>query len=110
MADVLDHIDYAVDLLGVNHVGIGTDLDDRSLNRGETPPTSSLRHYRPSHPNVYGAGPTDVYDPYPKGVHRHTKLEGLTRGLVARGYTDKEIEKILGENFLRLFDAVWQDG
>jgi membrane dipeptidase len=106
--DVLDHIDYAVDLMGVDDGGIGTDLDDRSLDRGETPPTSSLRTYRPSHPDVYGEGPTDVYDPYPDGIDRHTELETLTRGLVDRGYTDKEIQKILGGNFLRLFEDVWK--
>lgn len=106
--DVLDHIDYAVDVMGVDHVGIGTDLDDRSLDRGETPPTSALRHYRPTHPAVYGAGPTEVYDPYPDGVHRHTKLQNLTRGLVDRGYGDEEIAKILGGNFLRLFEKVWE--
>lgn len=107
--DVLDHIDYAVELMGVDHVGIGTDLDDWSLDEGETPPTSSLRNYRPTHPAVYGKGPTDVYDPYPEGVHRHTELETLTRGLVDRGYTDEEITKILGGNFLRLFEKVWQE-
>lgn len=105
--DVLDHIDYAVEVMGIDHVGIGTDLDDRSLDRGETPPTSALRHYRPTYPEVYGAGPTEVYDPYPEGVHRHTELETLTRGLVARGYDDEEIAKLLGGNFLRLFDTVW---
>jgi len=105
--DVLEHIEYAVDLVGIDHVGIGTDLDDQSLDRGETPPTSSLRHYRPSHPAVYGEGPTAEYDPYPTGVDRHTKLETLTRGLVARGHTDEAITKILGGNFIRLFETVW---
>ncbi|UTF55716.1 dipeptidase [Natronosalvus rutilus] len=105
--DVLNHLDYAVDVMGVDHVGIGTDLDGRSLDREETPPTSALRHYRPNHPEVYGAGATDVYDPYPEGINRHTGLRTLTRGLVVRGYTDEEISKILGGNFLRLFEEVW---
>jgi len=107
--DVLNHIEYAVEVMGVDHVGVGTDLDDRSLDRGETPPTSALRHYRPSHPAVYGAGRTDMYDPYPDGVHRHTELPTLTAGLVDRGYTNKEITKILGGNFLRLFEEVWEN-
>lgn len=107
--DVLDHIDHAVDVMGVDHVGIGTDLDDRSLDRGVTPSTSALRHYRPTCPAVYGEGPTDVYDPYPEGVHRHTELRNLTRGLVDRGYADEEIAKILGGNFLRLFEEVWEN-
>jgi membrane dipeptidase len=58
---------------------------------------------------VFGRGPVDTYDPYPEGVHRHTELETLTRGLVARGYDDGEIRGILGENFLRVFEQVWDD-
>ena len=106
--DVLDHVDHAVDVMGLDYVGIGTDLDDRSLDRGETPPTSALRHYRPAYPAVYGEGPTDVYDPYPEGIHRHTELGTLTRGLVDRGYADEEITKIIGGNFRRLFEEVWE--
>jgi membrane dipeptidase len=30
----------------------------------------------------------------------------ITRGLVGRRYTDQQIEGILGENFLRVFEAV----
>ena len=31
----------------------------------------------------------------------------ITKGLVARGYSDAEIGKILGENWLRIFGAVF---
>ncbi len=34
-------------------------------------------------------------------------MPNFTRGLVARGYSDPEIEGILGGNFLRLFKKVW---
>jgi membrane dipeptidase len=105
--DVLDHVDHAIDVAGVDHVGFGTDLNDHALDVGTTPPDSSLRHYRPDHPDVFGLGPVDTYDPYPSGVHRHTELETFTRGLVARGYDDEEIEGILGENFLRVLEEVW---
>jgi len=107
VTDVLDAVDYLVDLVGVDHVGFGSDLNDRALDSGVTPPGSSLRTYRPDHPEVFGRGPTDRYDPYPEGVDRHWKLETLTRGLVARGYHDNEITAILGGNFLSLFEAVW---
>lgn len=105
--DVLDHIDHVVDLVGVDHVGFGTDMNDRALDRGVTPAHSAYRHYRPDHPDVYGRGPTERYDPFPAGVDRHTKLRNLTRALVSRGYSDGEIEQILGGNFLRLFEDVW---
>ena len=105
--DVLDHIDYIVDLVGVDHVGFGTDMNDKALDDGVTPPYAAYRNFRPDHPEVYGRGPIERYEPYPRGLHRHTELPNLTRGLVARGYADDEIEKILGENFVRLFDVVW---
>jgi len=36
------------------------------------------------------------------------KAPNITKGLVARGYSDDEIEKILGGNFLRVFRNVWE--
>lgn len=107
--DVLDQIDYLVDKIGVEHVGFGSDLNDKALDEGVTPPGSSLRHYRPSHPEVFGRGPTETYDPYPEGLNRHTKMQNLTRGLIDRGYSDEEVKKILGGNFLRLFEEVWDE-
>ena len=106
--DVLDAIDHVVNLVGSGHVGFGTDINDVYLDEGRTPAFSSLRTYRPRNPEVFGHGPVDRYDPFPAGLDRHTKLPNLTRGLVARGYTDDEIRGILGENFLRLFETVWE--
>ena len=104
--DVLDQIDRAVELAGIDHVGFGTDMNDAWLDAGITPEYGAYRNYRPDHPEVYGRGPLDHFEPFPEGVHRHTKLQNLTRGLVSRGYDDDEIEKILGGNALRLFENV----
>lgn len=105
--DVLDGIDYIVDLAGVDHVGFGTDMNDQALDAGVTPPYAAYRNFRPDHPDVYGRGPIEHYEPYPRGLHRHTALLNLTRGLFERDYDDSEIAKILGGNFLRVFDEVW---
>lgn len=43
-----------------------------------------------------------------KGLDDVSKLPNLTKSLVARGYADKEIEKILGGNFLRVIESVWK--
>lgn len=107
--DVLDHIDHVVSVAGVDHVGFGTDVNDHALDSGRTPETSALRHFRRDHPEVYGRGPEEVYDPYPQGLDRHTKMGNLTRGLVERGYSDEEVEKILGGNFLRVFEEAWAE-
>jgi len=105
--DVLDHLDHVVDLAGVDHVGFGTDMNDMYLDEGRTPPYAAYRNFRPDHPDVYGRGPIEQYEPFPAGVDRHTKLETLTHGLVDRGYADDDIRKILGENYLRVFETVW---
>lgn len=42
---------------------------------------------------------------YPKGLEDCSKYPAITEGLMQRGYKDKEIRKILGENFLRVFKA-----
>lgn len=106
--DVLDHIDYVVDLVGVNHVGFGSDMTGKYLDAGTVPPYSSIRLWRPLRPDVFGTGPTERYDPMPVGLERHSKAMNLTRGLLSRSYSDKEILKILGGNFLRVFGQVWK--
>ena len=73
--DVLDHIDRAVDLAGVDHVGIGSDYD--------------------------GVG-----DSLPTGLKDASSFPALIDGLIARGYDDAAIEKILGGNALRVWEAV----
>jgi membrane dipeptidase len=50
----------------------------------------------------------DRYDPWPVGLDSHARMPNLTRGLVKRGYSDADILKILGGNWLRLFRETWQ--
>ena len=104
--DVLDHVDHVAEIAGVDHVGFGSDMSDQSLDDGTTPPYAAYRNFRPDFPEVYGRGPIDHYEPFPRGLHRHTELSNLTRGLVERGYTDEEIRGILGGNFLRVLEQV----
>lgn len=70
---LIKHIDYIAKLIGVDHVGIGSDFDGA-----------------PSYP----LGMDDVTD-YPK----------ITEELLKLGYTEKDIDKILGGNFIRVLKA-----
>jgi membrane dipeptidase len=36
-----------------------------------------------------------------------TRIYSLTEGLIRRGYTDRQIELILGANFQRALEAIW---
>jgi membrane dipeptidase len=105
--DVVRHIEYVGDLVGLEHVGIGSDLCSAWLAQRKTPPESSLRWWRELRPDVFGRGPTEEYDPYPVGLRKHSELLNLTRALFERGFSPGEIQGILGGNFLRVLGAIW---
>jgi len=99
---MLNHIDYIVNLVGWEHVGIGTDW----INTGTKDFIESIFEveaqasigFRPEHNintrhNLIGFD--DARD-----------FPNITRGLIARGYSDEQIKGILGENFLRVFKSV----
>jgi membrane dipeptidase len=73
VSDMVDHIDHAVKIAGIDHVGIGTDFDG-------------------------GGGLSDCQDV--------SMMENVTAELVRRGYTEEEIIKIWGGNFMRVFREV----
>jgi membrane dipeptidase len=98
---MLDHIDYIADLVGWEHVAIGTDYPlqapDELLRRLFTPAQSSI-----------GFREQDELDILKKfvGFEDCRDLPNITRGLIARGYDDHKIKGILGENALRVFAEV----
>ncbi len=70
--DVLDHFDHAVRLVGVEHVGLGSDFD------------------LDAHP---------AYDI--AGLNRCSRVYELTEGLLRRGYSNADVALMLGGNFQR---------
>ena len=45
---------------------------------------------------------------YPENIDDISKTPNFTKGLISRGYSEKDIKKILGENFIRVFKEVWK--
>ena len=45
---------------------------------------------------------------YPNGIKSISDSINITSALVASGFSDQEIKKILGLNWLRLFEKVWK--
>ena len=72
--DVVAHIDHAVKVAGINHVGIGSDFD------GITGP--------------------------PRGLEDISKMTALTAALLKHGYSEADVQKIRGGNFLRVIQQV----
>ena len=73
LADYLDAIDYAVRLIGIDHVGLSSDFN-------------------------HGGGVT--------GFAHVGEAPNVTRELLRRGYTEPQIRKLWGENFLRVLREV----
>ena len=69
---IVDHIDHIVKLVGIDHVGIGSDFD--------------------------GVQAT------PADLSTVADLPNLTRELLKRGYTEDDVDKILGGNMLRVME------
>ncbi len=83
--DVLDHIDHVVKLCGVEHVGLGSDVD---LDGRDT-------HSHPARRNDLD------------GMNYSEKVFELTQGLLRRGYSSSDIQLILGGNFQRALTEIW---
>lgn len=92
--DLLDHIDYIVKLVGVDHVGIGTDII-----WGHHAALPVTLHYL-MHMGI------EPKAEYMEGIESLEEWPNITRGLVKRGYSDRDIEKIIGGNALRLMDRI----
>ena len=71
---IADHIDHAVKVGGIDHVGLGSDFDG--------------------------------IDSSPRGMEDVSKIPDLVRELVRRGYSEEDLEKILGSNVLRVMRQV----
>ena len=73
---IADHIDHAVKVGGIDHVGLGSDFDG--------------------------------IDSPPRGMEDVSKIPDLVRELARRGYSEEDLEKILGGNVLRVMRQVEQ--
>jgi len=82
---VLDHIDHIAGLAGVEHVGIGSDVDLDGRDRRIRPRRES-----------------DL-----DGLDYARKIYDLTEGLVRRKYSRRNIELILGANFERVLSEIF---
>ena len=70
---IIEHIDRAVKVAGVDHVGLGSDFDGATM---------------------------------PFGMDDASKMPRITEALLKKGYSDQDIQKILGGNILRVMEAV----
>ena len=98
---VLDHFDYVARRIGVEHLGIGSDID---LYGYDSMPADDLRALR----SFYRKGKYAFRDKIDIDEIAHPqRVFELTEGLIRRGYSDPDIEGILGGNFRRVLEEIW---
>ncbi len=103
----IDDIAYKADLVGIDYVGIGIDyyLGQYPVEDDE----AAMARYK----QLIAAGnwqPSEYPPPpykFPTGIETPRTLPNLTAGLVARGFAEDDIRKVLGLNWLRVYRAVW---
>jgi membrane dipeptidase len=107
-ADLIRHIEHAVDVAGEDHVGLGT---DGGISGIELTP-EFIKHHREDVQNRRRLGISapgeeeDVYTFLPD-LNTPRRFETLAAMLRERGHSAARIEKILGGNFARIFRQVW---
>ena len=111
VATFLDHIDYAVKRFGADHVAIGTDtayVQRRPAADAEPMPEPPRRKAWESlwPPESHPSDPAWLQPPQRLSL-AWTNWPLFTVGLVQRGYSDADIEKIVGGNVLRVARAVF---
>jgi len=99
---LLDHIDYAVKLVGADHVGIGTDVAYSSQQSAEeNKKVPSLGKRREEFRSLWPNDDFKTTSEMTRSV-AWTNWPLFTVGLVKRGYSDDDIRKIIGGNMLRV--------
>jgi membrane dipeptidase len=103
--DVLDHFDHVARLVGVEHVGVGSDIDLDGYDAMPADQRAQLRaFYRDrTGKDTYGFRAKDDIE----GLDHPARMYDLTEGLIRRNYTDEQINGILGGNFLRVLREIW---
>lgn len=106
LEEFLDILEYAVGLIGIDHVGIGTDLGESTKTREEWDQTWGPQGLYPEVTGALGSW-YGFHAQHVEGLDSTASMMNLTEGLLRRGYGDADVRKILGGNFLRLFGEVW---
>ena len=95
---LMGHLDHLKRLVGAAHIGLGpdfmtgrVDLDAIGMDRERWPA------------DVYSDQPWNMV----KGFETIVELPNVTQGLLDRGWSVADVRKVLGENWLRVYEQAW---
>jgi len=103
--DIVNQVLHIADLVGIDHVGIGLDIVEGMTedfwNKRVLPSFAEL-------PGLETADPFQFETYYPAGLRSMKNMHLIAEALAAHRLSDMEVDKVMGGNFLRLFDEVWK--
>jgi len=108
-ADLIAHLEHAVNMCGEDHVGLGTDggttaIDDMAAYRDHLAAETELRRSM----GIGAPGETPDVSLFLPDLCGPTQFTRLAELLEARGHSQTRIDKILGSNFRRVMAEAWQ--
>ena len=99
--DVVDHFDHVRDLVGIEHVGLGSDAGVESNDLGD--PKILEEMLTKADPRYHVHGTHEVV----AGLEGQKRVYDLTAAFVRRGYTDEQLRLVLGQNWRRVLGEIW---
>ena len=94
---ILRHIDYTANLIGPEHVGLGLDY---------VFDLAELEEYLVSRPDIFPPGKGYSATDFP--LVEPERIPLIAEGLIRMGYSDVDVQGILGHNNLRVSRQIWQ--
>ncbi len=101
--DYMQHLEYALKICGEDHVGVGTDVPLRVVEKDLENMRSAVEQRKKDGISAPGED-RPVYIP---DMNTPRKMEIITDALLKRGYSSRQTQKVLGENFKRVFGRIW---
>ena len=99
---LLDQYDHVRDLVGSEHLGVGSDID---LYGYDAMPKKQYDALKAMYKGSYAfREKIDI-----EGIDHPKRMFDLTAGLIRRKYSNREIRGILGQNFKRVLANIWKD-
>lgn len=99
--DVVDHYDHVRDLVGIEHVGVGSDAGIESNDLSSPEKLKSILAGADHRYRVHGTHEVVA------GMEGPNRMWELCAALVRRGYTDEHVRLVLGGNWARVLKEIW---
>jgi len=104
--DYMAHLVHALEIAGEDHVGIGSDVGIEPFDTGP----KGMAEFAKQHEERLKAGlaaPEEDRPTYVEGLNVPRRIEIIADRLLKRGYSAAVTEKVVGDNFVRVFTQVW---